>query len=137
LSRPGRVLIVDDEPELAEGFRQYLELDGFEVSTHTSLITLPMVVGSINPDLILLDLSMPALSGHALFKAGVHRVLRTDAPVVLFSGRGARELSRLTEELGAEGFLPKEVEPAEASRRIGTWVTQRRALQSSRQEAAR
>jgi DNA-binding NarL/FixJ family response regulator len=135
VTRPGRVLIVDDEPELAEGFRQYLELDGFEVSTHTSLITLPMVIGSLDPDLILLDLSMPALSGIALLKAGVHRVLRTDAPVVLFSGRGSRELSRLAEELGAEGFLPKDADPADASRHVGAWIEHRRAMQSPKQEA--
>jgi DNA-binding response OmpR family regulator len=128
---PGRVLIVDDQPELAEGFRMYLEDDGYEVAVHTSLITLPMIVRSIDPDVILLDLSMPALSGHALFHAGTHRVLRTDAPVVLFSGRGARELSRLAEELGAEGFLPKDCDPADASRRIAAWVTQRRALRAS------
>ena len=135
MNRAGRVLIVDDEPDLAEGFRQYLEYDGFDVSMHTSLITLPMVVGSLDPDLILLDLSMPALSGDALLKAGVHRVLRTDAPVVLFSGRGARELSRLAEELGADGFLAKEADPADASRHIAAWVNQRRALQSAGQEA--
>lgn len=128
---PGRILIVDDQPELAEGFRMYLEELGYEVAIHTSLITLPMFVRRIDPDLILLDLSMPALSGHALFAAGVHRVLRTDAPVVLFSGRGARELSRLAEELGAEGFIPKGSDLADASRRIAAWVTQRRALRAS------
>jgi DNA-binding response OmpR family regulator len=128
---PGRVLIVDDEPELAEGFRLYLEADGYEVSLHTSLITLPMVIRRIDPDVILLDLSMPALSGHALFRTGIHRLLRTNAPVVLFSGRGARELSRLAEELGAEGFLPKENDPADASRQISAWVMQRRALRAS------
>lgn len=127
----GRVLIVDDQPELTDGFRMYLELEGYAVFVHTSLITLPMVIRSIDPDVILLDLSMPALSGDALFKLGVHRMLRTDAPVVLFSGRGARELSRLAEELGAEGFLPKESDPEDASRRISTWVMQRRALRAS------
>jgi DNA-binding response OmpR family regulator len=135
MSDAGRVLIVDDEPDLTAGFRMYLELDGFVVFVHTSLITLPMVIRSMNPDLILLDLSMPALSGHALFKVGVHRVLRTDAPVVLFSGRDPRELSRLAEELGADGFLPKQTDVDDASRRIGTWITQRRALQGEDQRA--
>lgn len=131
MSAAGRVLIVDDEPELAAGFRMYLEAEGYAVAVHPSLITLPMVVRSIDPDVILLDLSMPALSGHALFRAGVHRMLRTDALIVLFSGRSPRELSRLAEELGADGFLAKEGEPADAARRIGAWVMQRRALLAS------
>lgn len=126
----GRVLIVDDEPELAEGFRLYLEMEGYVVFTHTSLITLPMLMRSFDPDVILLDLSMPALSGQALCRAGVHHILRTDALVVLFSGRGSRELSRLAEELGADGFLPKEGDTADATRQIGSWVMQRQALRA-------
>lgn len=124
----GRVLIIDDEPEMAEGFKQYLEIEGLEVFVHTSLITLPFAMKRINPDVILLELSMPALSGAALFELGAHRVLRTDAPIILFSGRGSRELSRMTEELGADGFLPKSIDMDDALRRIGNWITHRRAM---------
>ncbi|MDQ3281124.1 MAG: response regulator [Acidobacteriota bacterium] len=129
--RPGRVLIVDDEPSLVEGLKVFLELDGLEVSIHTSLITLPLVVREFDPDVILLDLSMPALSGTALFAKGPRRLLRTDALVVLFSGRGARELSQLAEELGAAGFLPKDCEPYDAARRIATWIAHRRAMHTT------
>src|SRR5215212_9328968 len=55
----GRILIVDDEPELVEGFRSVLEGAGFEATIQTSLITLPLTIRKLNPDLILVDLSMP------------------------------------------------------------------------------
>ena len=126
----GRVLIIDDEPQLAEGFKQYLEIEGLEVFIHTSLITLPFAMKRINPDLILLDLSMPALSGTAVFEAGAHRVLHTDAPIILFSGREAHELARMSEELGADGFLPKSIDMEDAVRRIGSWIKHTRAMKT-------
>ncbi|MEO8036926.1 MAG: response regulator [Acidobacteriota bacterium] len=126
----GRVLIIDDEPLLAEGFKQYLEIEGLEVFIHTSLITLPFAMKKINPDVILLDLMMPALSGTAVFEAGAHRVLRSDAPIILFSGRGAGELAQMAEELGADGFLPKSIDMEDAVRRIGTWIMHRRAIKN-------
>lgn len=129
IAAPGRVLIIDDEPALVEGLQQYLELDGMEVFVHTSLITLPFAIRKMNPDVILLDLSMPALSGQALFEVGVHRVLRTDAPIILFSGRTTRELAGLTEELGADGFLAKTSDADGASRQISAWIQHRRAMQ--------
>lgn len=127
----GRVLIIDDEPELTEGLCQYLELEGLDVFNHSSLITLPFAIRQINPDVILLDLSMPALSGAALFEVGAHRVLRTDAPIILFSGRSARELAALTEELGADGFLAKTTDAEEATRKIAAWILHRRAMKSN------
>ena len=129
-----RVLLVDDQPDLVEGFRQLLELEGFEVEIHTSVITLPLTVRRIDPDVILLDLSLPALSGSALLQHGAHKLLRTSAPIILFSGRGATELSRMTEELGADGFLSKVDDLNDAIRRIRMWCMNRRALRSLREQ---
>lgn len=126
----GRVLIVDDEPDLLAGLMMLLEDEGIEVSTHSSMITLPLVVRRIDPDLILLDLSMPALSGSAVFKLG-RRHLRSDAPLVLFSGRGAVELAQRAEELGADGFLAKSQEPIDIIARIQSWIDHRRAVRAA------
>lgn len=129
----GRVLLVDDQPDLIEGFRQLLELEGFEVEIHTSVITLPLTVRRIDPDVILLDLSLPALSGSALLQHGAHKLLRTTAPIILFSGRAATELSRMTEELGADGFLSKADDLNDAIRRIRMWAMNRRVLRALRE----
>jgi len=127
----GRILIVDDEPELVEGFRSVLEGAGFEATIQTSLITLPLTIRKLNPDLILVDLSMPGLSAPAFFAQGAHRLLRTKAPIILFSGRDSRELSRITEEVGADGFLCKAHDLEDSVRRIRLWVSQRRAIQTA------
>jgi DNA-binding response OmpR family regulator len=126
----GKVLIVDDEPELLEGLIWLLQDEGIEVVTHDSMITLPLVVREIDPDLILLDLSLPALSGSAVFKLGRAR-LRSDAPLVLFSGRGTHELAKRAEELGADGFLAKSQEPVDIIARIQSWIDHRRAVRAA------
>jgi DNA-binding response OmpR family regulator len=120
----GRVLIVDDEPDLVAGIRMVLEDEGFEVDVHSSIITLPLVLRRIAPDLILLDVSMPALSGTAAFHFG----LKTDAPIVLFSGCGAHELARMSEETGADGYICKSDETQAIVHRVKTWILNRRAL---------
>ena len=126
----GKVLIVDDEPDLIEGIVWLLRDEGIEVVTHDSMITLPLVVRQIDPDLILLDLSMPALSGSAIFEMGRAR-LRSDAPLVLFSGRAAHELAKRAEELGADGFLAKSQEPVDIIARIQSWIDHRRAVRAA------
>ncbi|MBV9497370.1 MAG: response regulator [Acidobacteria bacterium] len=131
-SSAGRVLLVDDQPDLIEGFRQLLEVEGFEVVVHTSVITLPFTVPRVDPDVILLDLSLPALSGSALLEHGAHKILRTNVPIILFSGRSSTELSRMTEELGADGFLAKSADVNDAVRRIRMWVMNRRVLSALR-----
>lgn len=126
----GRVLIVDDQPDLVAGIKMVLEEEGLEVVVHSSLITLPLVLRRIDPDVILLDLSMPALSGTAAF-GRERQLLKTDAPVILFSGRGERELARLVEELGADGFLSKSEETQAIVHNVKTWILNRRALLSA------
>jgi DNA-binding NarL/FixJ family response regulator len=124
------VLIVDDEPERMVGIQALLECEEMEVIVHPSLITLPLLLRAIDPDVILLDLSMPALSGAAAFANRRHR-LNTDAPVILFSGRDSGELARLVEDLGADGFLCKSEEGNAIVHRLKTWIRNRRALRSA------
>lgn len=125
---PGRVLIVDDQPELAEGLKLLLESEGVVVDVRTSLITLPLMIRKFDPDVVLLDLSMPGLSGDAYFAACAHRFINSDVLVILFSGRSRHELARLTEELGADGFISKGQDAWDIVLRVKTWIMHRRAL---------
>jgi DNA-binding response OmpR family regulator len=122
----GRVLIVDDEPDLLEGMKMLLKIEGIDVIIHGSLITLPLILREADPDVVLLDISMPALSGTAALRNGLRKLLRTDGALVLFSGRSPRELATTADELGADGFITKAQEPMEIVRRIQTWIDRRR-----------
>ena len=122
----GRVLIVDDEPDLLVGMKMLLEIEGIDVTIHSSMITLPLILREADPDVVLLDISMPALSGTSALRNGLRKLLRTDGAIVLFSGRSPRELTEAAEELGADGFITKAQEPMEIVKRIQTWIDRRR-----------
>jgi DNA-binding response OmpR family regulator len=133
-ARRGRVLIVDDHPEILEGLKTLLELEGMDVTTHESMITLPLIIRKADPDVILLDLSFKALSGESFFRLGRERLLRnTDAFVILFSGRPASELAELAEEFGADGVMPKSEDVLQLVARVQTWIAQRQALRIARE----
>jgi len=129
----GRVLIVDDHPEILEGMKMLLEMEGIDVTTHDSVITLPLILRKADPEVILLDLSLPALSGESFFQLGRERLLRhTDAFVILFSGRPRTELAASAEAFGADGVLPKSDDAMQAVARIKTWIEQYRAVHIAR-----
>jgi DNA-binding response OmpR family regulator len=125
-TRRGRVLFVDDEPDLLAGMKTLLEMEGIDVFVHDSMITLPLILRDADPDVVLLDISLPALSGTSALRSGLRKLLRTDGALVLFSGRAPSELSRFAEELGADGFISKTENSMDIVRRIQTWIDRRR-----------
>lgn len=127
----GRVLIVDDEPDLLEGMKMLLEIEEIDVIIHGSMITLPLILREADPDVVLLDISMPALTGTFALRNGLRKLLRTDGALVLFSGRSPRELAAAAEELGADGFITKAQEPMEIVNRIHTWIDRRRLMRAT------
>jgi DNA-binding response OmpR family regulator len=126
LETRGRVLIVDDQPELLEGMKMLLDLEGIDVILHGSMITLPLILRDADPDVVLLDVSLPALSGTTALRSGLRKLLKTDGALVLFSGRSQNELMALAQELGADGFITKSDDPMEIVGRIQIWIDRRR-----------
>jgi len=127
----GRVLIVDDEPELLEGMKMLFEVKGMDVIFHSSMITLPLILRDADPDVILLDVSLPALSGTSALRSGLRRLLKTDGALVLFSGRSENELTVIARDLGADGFITKSDEPMEIVGRVQIWIERRRLKRAS------
>jgi DNA-binding response OmpR family regulator len=133
----GRVLIVDDQPDILAGMKALLELEGLDVTTHDSMITLPLVIREANPDLILLDLSFGALSGESFFRLGRERLLRkTDAMVVLFSALPLHLLAAKADEFGADGVIPKSDDTMQIVARVKTLIKQHRYLRMARERTA-
>lgn len=102
--RPHRILIIEDEPGLAESVRYSLETEGFEVLVaDTGISGLDMAL-SAAPDLVLLDLMLPELSG-----LDVCRQIRagSDVPIVVITAKDS-EADKVTGlELGADDYMTK------------------------------
>ena len=100
-----RVLIIDDDETTLLLTRRRLERAGFTVSVRSEPIGTTNEVRSFLPDVLLIDVSMPAMSGDRLVE--VVRRGGHSARVVLFSDRPQRELEALARSCEADGCVQK------------------------------
>jgi CheY-like chemotaxis protein len=103
---PQKILVVDDSDLCRDLTRMMLEGFGYEVVTLESGLGLSRALGREKPDLVLLDVSMPAVSGNQIVEVTRQHKLHR-CPIVLFSDRPAVELSLLAKNCGAAGFIAK------------------------------
>jgi DNA-binding response OmpR family regulator len=110
-----RVLIVEDDPNVAEVVARYLERDGYDVETVTDgAAGLQRALAAL-PDLVVLDLMLPSMGG-----LEVCRRLREVAPVpvIMLTARG-EEADRIAGlELGADDYVSKPFSPRELMARV-------------------
>ncbi|MGH8882323.1 MAG: response regulator transcription factor [Stackebrandtia sp.] len=109
------VLIVDDDPTVSDVVRRYLEQDGCRVSLAADGMTGLRQYRQLQPDLVVLDLMLPALPG-----IEVCRTLRmeTDVPIIMLTALG-EEADRITGlRLGADDYLAKPFSPRELVLRV-------------------
>jgi len=110
-----RLLLVDDDAELARILREFLELQGFEVSVIHAGAALAAELGQRPPDLVVLDVMLPDTSGFELLKQ-----IRAggEIPVIMLTARGAESERILGLLEGADDYLPKPCNPLELAARI-------------------
>ena len=109
------VLIVEDEPQVAEILRAYLEREGFAVLTTSRGAEAIEVVRTQDPDLVILDLRLPDVPGEF-----VATEVRRSGPVpLLMLTAKASESDRIRGlELGADDYVTKPFSPAEVVLRV-------------------
>jgi len=123
-----RLLIVDDDTELATMLVEFLELQGFQVNSVASgEAALDRITEEV-PDLIILDVMLPGIDGFAVL-----RILRieTTIPVLMLTARGeeAERIHGLME--GADDYLPKPFNPLELTARVRNVLRRSEAVTSS------
>jgi len=114
---PSSVLIVDDEPAIVDILRTYLRDEGFQVHVAHDGDEALRVVQREKLDLVLLDLSLPTMSGVEVFRA-----IRNDSdmPIIMVTSR-VDEIDRVVGlELGADDYIGKPFSPREVVARVKT-----------------
>ena len=114
----GRVLIVEDEPDIRDLLAFHLEREGYHVTRSRTGPDALRQVRARPPDLILLDLMLPELGG-----LDVCRRLRQDprtasVPIVMLTARGEEVDRILGLELGADDYIVKPFSPKEVVARV-------------------
>ena len=115
-TEPETILVVEDEPDLREGLKHNLELDGYHVETAATGTEGLDKATKGSPTLILLDLMLPELSGLELLRRLRDAGHRT--PVIILSARGQDRDKVSGLELGADDYVTKPFGITELSARI-------------------
>ena len=111
-----RVLVVDDEPEIGEALSAYLQREGFEVTVADTLRSALDAYSVVEPDLMLLDVTLPDGTGLDILRAS--RELGRHTPAIMLTAR-AEEVDRIVGlELGADDYITKPFSPREVVARV-------------------
>jgi DNA-binding response OmpR family regulator len=102
-----RILLLDDSAITLEMEKAVLEDRGYKVAIASNLLEFQSQLDQFQPEIILTDLMMPDISGKDIV-----RVLKQDfhtekIPIILFSSKADEELSVISEQAGADGYLSK------------------------------
>ena len=112
----GRLLVVDDEPNIVELLSASLRYAGFEVASARSGREALDLVGELRPDLILLDVLMPDVDGFSVLRR--LRGNGADVPVLFLTAKDAGEDRVAGLTLGADDYVTKPFSLAEVIARI-------------------
>jgi two-component system, OmpR family, phosphate regulon response regulator OmpR len=115
-AEPAHILVVDDDPRLRTLLQRYLSENGFRISTAGSAGDARRLLGAVQPDAMVLDVTMPGETGLSLTAA-----LRDDGhdlPILLLTARGEPEDRIAGLEAGADDYLGKPFEPRELLLRL-------------------
>jgi two-component system alkaline phosphatase synthesis response regulator PhoP len=100
-----KVLIVEDEPDMVLGLKDNFEFEGYEVTTASDGQAALERARQIKPDLVILDIMLPKLSGLEVCKT--LRGEGFEAPIVMLTARG-QEIDKVVGlELGADDYVTK------------------------------
>jgi len=100
----GRILVVDDEPQLRRVMRTALTTNGYEVLDARSGEEALHIVRADSPDLILLDMNMPGMGGLAAC-AAIRAI--SDAGIIILSVRGSEQDKIAALDAGADDYMTK------------------------------
>ncbi|MCC3761951.1 response regulator transcription factor [Glycomyces sp. TRM65418] len=110
-----RVLVVDDDPALADVVARYLRREGFEVDYAPDGATGLRRALATLPDLVVLDLMMPGMDGFEVCR----RLRRaTSIPVVMLTALGEEDDRIAGLDLGADDYVTKPFSPRELAARV-------------------
>src|SRR5947209_8232719 len=110
-----RILVVDDEPEIVDLLRSYLQRDGFDVDQAADGEAALAVFGRLQPDLVILDLMLPKLNGREVCRR-IRETART--PIIMLTARDEESDKLIGLELGADDYTAKPFSPREVLARV-------------------
>jgi two-component system alkaline phosphatase synthesis response regulator PhoP len=123
---PARILIADDNPQNADLLEEYLEGDEFEVVVAADGEETLARVRSFQPDVLLLDIMMPKLSGFEVCKRLKSESATRELPILMITALDQPSDIERAVEAGADDFLTKPIHQTELVRRVRALIESRK-----------
>ena len=113
------VLLVEDQAEVAEMYRLKLQFDGYRVAIASDGLVGLQMVGSLLPDVVLLDMHLPGVSGLKVLAALRAQEATQKLPVLMLSADDSPSMVREAQRLQVSEYLIKgDVLPSRLSRAV-------------------
>lgn len=138
-----KILIADDEPEIRDVLRLYLEKDGYEIYEAADGMQALTILKQEPVDLAVLDIMMPGVDGYRVLRNirenDNDMTTTNNIPVIMLSAKSSDSAKILGLDLGADDYITKPFVPLEAVARVNSNIRRFYALGSreSRGEAVR
>jgi len=116
--RPSRILIADDNQQNLELLEVYLSDQGFEIALAADGAETLKKVGEFEPDLILLDIMMPKLSGYEVCQQLKQQKPTRDIPILMVTALNEQGDIAKAVQAGCDDFLSKPVNRLELQTRV-------------------
>jgi DNA-binding response OmpR family regulator len=113
-----KILIVDDDPSIVRLLSKWLKAKGYETFGIYDSYQCIKMAKEVKPDLILLDMQMPAGGGIHAFESLKASVYTSTIPIIFITAVPGEEVKKLIIELGADGFFPKPFKSIELLKKI-------------------
>lgn len=110
-TQPGRILIVEDEPSVAGMLAKLLEQAGYDVHTERNGTDAIAYIGAHHPDLVILDLRLPDMSGYEVCRVMRQALVSWRLPIVMLTGLDQPADQQRGFSLGADAYLTKPCPP--------------------------
>lgn len=122
----GKVLIIDDEPDLLETMKFRLESAGYEVFAAQDAVMGINKAKEQNPQLIIMDVMMPGMDGFEALQKMKKDITTKNIPTLIFScGKEEEEWAKKSLKLGAAGYIVKPFDAAALLFTVGKFVKTR------------
>ncbi|GAA6158616.1 MULTISPECIES: response regulator [Ruegeria] len=108
-----KVLLIEDEPNIAEAIRFLLTREGWQVETHAEGLDALRVIQSADPDLVILDVMLPGKSGMEILRDLRELEDLKTLPVLMLTARGQLRDREMAENAGVSRFMTKPFSNAE------------------------
>lgn len=108
------ILVVDDEIKITSLIKNYLEKEGFDVITTDNGMKALEIINESRPDLVVLDLMMPGMSGYEVCR----KIYPTGIPVIMLTAKDEEQDKLLGLGIGADDYITKPFSLRELTARI-------------------